>query len=301
MSQKVDISIVIVNYNYLEYLKGCLSSIDKSKLGGISIETIVVDNASSDDSAKVIASKYHKIKHIASKKNTGFAGGNNLARRLPKGNFVLFLNPDTVLEPNVLAGVYKFMKKNKDVGAATCRLELASKELDYSCHRGYPTPFNAFFYFSGITKLFPRSKLFSGYTQGWKLDDPNNHEVDAITGAFFFVRRKVADAVGWWDTDYFWYGEDLEFSYRVKENGWKIMYLPKLKTLHYKGVTSGIKKHTKKISSASKETRVRSARASVEAMRIFYKKHYTDKYPKLFSELVLLGMSTLQKFRELTA
>ena len=160
MSQKVDISIVILNYNSLEYLKGCLSSIDKSKLGGISIETIVVDNASSDDSAKVIASKYPKIKLIASKKNTGFAGGNNLARRLAKGNFVLFLNPDTVLEPNVLAGVYKFMKKNKDVGAATCRLELASKELDYSCHRGYPTPFNAFFYFSGITKLFPRSKLF---------------------------------------------------------------------------------------------------------------------------------------------
>jgi len=301
MKSKVDITIIILNYNSIDYLGECIKSIEKSNLGKIKIETIVVDNASTDNSVAIIREKYPKLKLIASNKNTGFAGGNNLARREAMGNYILFLNPDTVLEPNVLSEVYKYMEKNKDVGAATCKLELASGEIDYSCHRGFPTPANAFFYFSGLSNLFPKSKLFTGYTLSWKLNDLQNHEVDAITGAFFFIRKKIADDVNWWDTDYFWYGEDLEFSYRVKEKGWKIMYLPGFRTLHYKGVTSGIKKHTKKISKASKETRIRSARASTEAMRIFFKKHYSEKYPKLVLNFVLLGITLLQKYREFTA
>ena len=125
--------------------------------------------------------------------------------------------------------------------------------------------------------------------------------MEVISGAFFFVRRKAAKEVDWWDEDYFWYGEDIEFSYRLKESGWKIMFLPDIKILHYKGVTSGIKKHTKKASKASKETRKRSARASTQAMRIFYKKHYVGKYPKIITFLVLLAISLLEKIREFTA
>lgn len=298
---KVDISIVILNYNSISFLRDCIKSIEGSNLKGVKVETIVVDNASTDDSVSVIRKKYPRLTLIASKKNTGFAGGNNLARRVARGEYILFLNPDTILGKNVLYEVYKFMEAHEEVGAATCKLELANGDIDYSCHRGFPTPANAFFYFTGISKLFPKSRLFSGYIMGWELDNPENHEIDALTGAFLFVRRVAADKVGWWDEDYFWYGEDLEFSYRLKEKGWKIMYLPKLKTLHYKGVTSGIKKHTKAISSATKETRIRSSRASTQAMRIFFKKHYSDKYPKVVLNFVLLGITLLQKYRELRA
>lgn len=301
MSKKPDISIVILNYNSIDFLKKCLSSIVESELGRLFVETIVVDNASTDESVEVIRKDYPHFRLIVSKKNKGFAGGNKLAVNKASGTYVLFLNPDTVLERNVLYKVYEFMEKYKDVGAATCRLELLDGTLDYSAHRGFPTPANAFLYFTGISRIFPRAKLFTGYTQGWKLDDPRPHEVDAISGAFFFVRRKAAEKVGWWDEDYFLYGEDIEFSYRLKEEGWKIMFLPNVRTLHYKGVTSGIKKHTKKMSKASKETRKRSARASAEAMKIFYKKHYLDKYPKIVTFIVLFGISLLKKLREATA
>jgi len=299
--RKIDISIVILNYNSIDFLKGCLESIEKSELNHVSVEIVVVDNASTDDSVAVIRHEYPEVKLIASKKNKGFAAGNNLAVKKTRGKYILFLNPDTVLEPNTLYKVYEYMEKHKDVGVATPRLELANGELDYSTHRGFPTPLNALFFFTGIANLFPKIKIFAGYTHGWKLDDPSPHEVGVISGAFFFVRRKAAKEVGWWDEDYFWYGEDIEFSYSLKEAGWKVMFLPKVHTLHYKGVTSGIKKHTKKVSKASKETRKRSARASTEAMKIFYRKHYLTRYPKIVTAVVLAGISLLGKIRVLKA
>jgi GT2 family glycosyltransferase len=194
--------------------------------------------------------------------------------------------------------MYEFMERHKDVGAASCKLVLGSGKLDYSCHRGFPTPENAFFYFfTPFAKIFPRTKLFTGYTQGWKLSDPKPHEVDAISGAFFLVRKKAADEVGWWDEDYFWYGEDLEFCYNLKEKGWRVMFLPNITTLHHKGVTSGIKGHSRSISSASRETKLRSVVASTDVMRIFYKKHYEEKYPKLVSFIVFTGIALLEKIR----
>lgn len=297
MKKITDISIVILNYNSIDFLSKCLKSVDKSELGGLSIEVIVVDNASTDKSIKVIRKEYPDIKLIMSKKNLGFSAGNNLAVDKVKGKYILFLNPDTVLEKNVLLEIYIFMENHKEVGVATCRLELFDGTLDYSSHRGFPTPLNTFFYFSGIAKIFPKTRFFTGYTQGWKLDDPKPHQVDVITGAFFFVRREAGEEVDWWDEDYFWGGEDIEFSYRLSEKGWKAMYLPDLKTLHYKGVTSGIKKHTQKISTASKETKIRSAKASTQAMKTFYKKHYLQKYPKIIGYPVLFGITLLEKNR----
>lgn len=299
--RKIDISIVILNYNSIDFLKGCLESIEKSELNHVSVEIVVVDNASTDGSVVKIRKNYPKVKLIASKKNRGFAGGNNLAVDKAKGKYILFLNPDTVLEPDTLHKVYQYMEKHKEVGVSTAKLELLNGDLDYSTHRGFPTPLNALFFFTGIAKLFPKIKIFAGYTQGWKLSDPKPHEVDAISGAFFFVRRKAAEAVGWWDEDYFWYGEDIEFSYSLKEAGWKIMFLPKVRALHYKGVTSGIKKHTKKVSKASKETRRRSTKASTEAMKIFYRKHYLNRYPRIVTSIVLAGISFLGKKRVLKA
>ena len=298
MATSPDISIVILNYNSREFLEKCLKSIRESEIHALAVETVVVDNDSKDDSVKVIREKYPEVKLIVSKANRGFAAGNNLARKEVNGKYILFLNPDTELNPDTLYKLFSYLESHKDVGAASCKLVLANGKQDYSSHRGFPTPLNAFFYFfTPFAKIFPRTKAFTGYTQGWRLSDPNPHEVDSISGAFFFVRKKAADEVGWWDEDYFWYGEDLEFCFRLKEKGWKVMFLPGVSTLHHKGVTSGIKAHSKHISSATRETKLRSATASTQVMRIFYKKHYEKKYPRAVNFTVLTGIALLEKIR----
>lgn len=297
MKKEVDISIVILNYNAVDFLRQCLDSVRESRLQGISLQTIVVDNASTDKSVEVVKKDYPGIRLIQSSKNRGFAAGNNLAKGKTSGRYILFLNPDTVLEQDTLYKVYKYMEGHEDVGVATCRLELVNGELDGATHRGFPTPLNAFFHFSGLRSLFPKNKVFSGYTQGWKLSDAYPHEVEVISGAFFFVRSGLAKEIDWWDEDYYWYGEDIEFCFRIKERGWKVMYLPKIKTLHYKGVTSGFRKETRKLKLTSKRTRKRLAKSSTEAMRIFYRKHYEDKYPRFVTTLVFLMTSLLQRIR----
>ena len=301
MIKAPDISIVILNYNSIFFLEKCLKSVKESKLNGLSIEIIVIDNASSDGSAKKIRKSHPEVTLIESGKNIGFAAGNNLAKKLVKGQYLLFLNPDTVLEKDTLFKTFQFMEENSKVGAATCRLQLPNGKLDYSTHRGFPTPTNALFYFFiPLAKVFPKSKAFSGYTLGWKLSDSEPHEVDAISGAFFFVRAEAAKKVGWWDEDYFWYGEDLEFCYQLKKEGWKIMFITGASAIHYKGVSSGIKKHSQEFSSASEETKRRSVVASIEVMRIFYKKHYLNKYPKIVSFIVLTGIKLLERVRLLS-
>ncbi len=307
VTEKVDLSIVILNYNTKDFLLECLQSIKESDLSGINTEVIVVDNASSDGSIAKIKnyspqgdSRISKIKNFSAvfnKRNVGFSAGNNIGLKYTTGNYVLFLNPDTVLPKNALKMIYEFMERHKDVGVASPRLELADGTLDEASHRGFPTPWNAFCHFAGLRKLFPKSRIVAGYTMGWLLDDKEPHEVNSVSGAFFFVRRKAGEEVSWWDEDYFWYGDELDFCYRLKEKGWKVIFVPGFSVLHYRGVASGIKGHSRTISTATQETRVRAAYASTEAMRIFYKKHYAGKYPKVVMGLVLFGITVLEKIR----
>jgi hypothetical protein len=193
--------------------------------------------------------------------------------------------------------VIGFMEKHPQAGAASCYLRLFNGEIDEACHRGFPTPWRAFCYFSGLAKIFPRSRFFSGYTLGYLRDSPKPHEIDSCSGSFLLVRRKVGEQVGWWDEDYFWYGEDLDFCFRIKKAGWKIYFIPQVKIIHYRGVTSGIKKHSQGLSKASKKTRLRAALASTEAMRIFYRKHYSLKYPSFFRRMIFLAIGVLEKYR----
>lgn len=296
MVKKLDLSIVIVNYNTKDLLLECLQSIKQAKKDSYSWETIVVDNASTDGSVEAVKKRYKDIKILRSKKNLGFAAGNNKAITKTSGRYTLFLNPDTMVFPDTLTTMISFMDKNPGVGAATCRIELADGRLDEAAHRGFPTPWNAFTHFSGLEKLFPRSRLFSGYTLGW-MSRERTHEIDAASGAFLLVRGEAGRKVSWWDEDYFWYGEDLDFCYRLKEAGWKVMYVPKVRILHYKGVASGVKKHSHAISKATPQTRKMAAKASTEAMRIFYRKHYLKKYPFALTALVLAGIWLVEKIR----
>lgn len=298
----IDLSIIIVSYNTKEFLRKCINSIFESS-GSFTLELIVVDNASRDGTVEDLRGLGKKIKIIENKQacslvilensiNLGFSRANNQGIKIAKGRYLLFLNPDTQVYPNTLAYMVKFMDKKggtKNVGAATCKIILPNGKLDESAHRGFPTPWNALSHFSGISRIFPRSKIFSGYHLGW-MDLSKEHEIDSLGGSFMLVRREAGDQVGWWDNDYFFYGEDIDFCYRLKEKGWKIFYIPQVKTLHYKGVSSGIKRESADLTTAKKQTKRIATLARYNAMKIFYKKHYTNKYPRALTWLVLKGI-----------
>ncbi len=288
----IELSIIIVSYNTKDFIRECLKSI-KATSKGFGYEIIVVDNASSDNSLEMLKIKFPDVIVIKNQENIGFSKANNLGVEKSKGKYILFLNPDTVIYKDSLFKMVKFMDEHKDAGAATCKLLTPGGKLDDAAHRGFPNPWNSFSYFSGLSKLFPSSKLFGGYNLGF-LDLSKTHEIDACAGAFMIVRRETGEKIGWWDEDYFFYGEDLEFCFRLKETGWKIYFVPSVSALHYKGVSGGIKKVSEKITTASIETKRRATNWRFSAMKIFYRKHYQNKYPFILNWIVILGINLKQ-------
>ena len=260
------LSIVILSFNVKTKLLACLKSLPQH----VDWEVTVVDNASTDGSAA--------IADIKNPVNIGFAAGNNVGIKKSTGQFVLLLIPDTIVYPNTIETVLKYMEKHPEVGAATCRVELPDGSLDYSCHRGFPTPWGALLHFLGL-------RSFSNYTS----QNISNtiHEIDSLTGAFALIRRTAGDQVGWLDEDYFWNGEDLDFCYKLKEAGWKVMYIPSVKITHYKGSSA----------MASSETKKRWALNSTEVMTLFYSKHLAQKYPFFINWIVYLGIRIIKSFR----
>lgn len=302
------LSIVILNYNVRDLLLNCLESIFKNKTNKDNWQIIVVDNASSDGSVEEVKKRWKiaasrlggtrndkVIELIESRSNLGFAGGNNLAIPYIKAPVVLFLNPDTAIVGDVIQKCLEKLLSNPEFGALTCKVELPDGRLDYSCHRGFPTPWNSFAYFSGLSKLFPKIKLFSGYTASY-LNISEEHEIDCCTGAFLMVRKIACEQIKYWDTDYFFNGEDIEFCYSLKMKGWKIYYYPKIKIIHYKGSSSGLWKSAKV--EVSKELKIKSVLYGIEAMRIFYMKHFYKNYPPLFRDLILMGIKFLGHYRK---
>lgn len=299
---KIDLSIIILNYNTKRHTLEAVESVEKNYPEEVRTgvyEVIVADNASPDGSLTAFQDyrKQTKIKsfHVVdNKENIGFAAGNNKGVPSAKGRYVLFLNPDTIVPSNTLTRMINFMDGHPDTGAATCRIDLPTGGIDESSHRGFPTPWNAFTHFSGLERLFPKSQLFTGYIQGSK-DLTGIHEVDAISGAFLFVRREVGEQIGWWDVEYFFYGEDLQFCYNIRKLGYKIYYVPDVSILHYGGVSSGIKKQSHHITTADRERRKKMQVHRFDAMRIFYRKNYDAKYPKILTMLVSKGINYLHK------
>ena len=280
MVEDPDLSIIILNYNVKDLLLQCLESVFKNK--SQNWQVIVVDNASSDNSVEAVKKKFPQVEIIKNQSNLGFAVGNNEGVRLAKAPVVFFLNPDTVIIKQAIQKTYDYLMGNPDIGAITCRVELPDGKLDYSCHRGFPTPWNSFCYFLGLAKIFPKWKIFSGYTATY-LDIHKTHEIDCLTGAFLMVRKIAGQQIGWWDKDYFWNGEDIEFCYSLKQKGWKIYFFPEAKIIHYKG------------SSARKEKATISH--GISAMRIFYKKHYYYQCPPILRDVVLWGVKFLEHYR----
>jgi len=295
MNEKIDLSIIIVNFNTKDLLRDCLNSIKRSEIN-YGLEIIVVDNSSQDNSSLMIKKEFKEVTLIENKDNLGFSKANNQGIKRAHGCYILLLNPDTIVSRNTLQVMVDFMKENKKVGAATCKIELTDGSLDQACHRGFPTIWNSFSYFSGLEKLFPKVKPFSGYSLSYLFKN-TIHEIDSACGAFLIIRKEAGEEVNWLDEDYFWYGEDLDFCYRLKQKGWQIMFVPQVKIIHYKGAASGIKKHSQKISTADEKIKEKAIRASTEVMRIFFRKHYQNKYPKLIYKITMLGINFLEKIR----
>jgi len=294
--KKVDLSIIILSYNTRPLLRNCLQAISRAKKNDYQIETIVVDNDSSDGSQKMVVDEFLWVKLIKSRKNLGFAGGNNLGFKSTRGRYLLFLNSDTEIMPEALIKMVEFMDKNLKVGASTPKTLLFSGGMDQDCHRGFPTPWASVTYFLGLEKLFPKSKIFGQYHQFY-LDLNKIHEIDAGFGTFMFVRQKALEQVGNWDENYFFYGEDLDLFYRIKKADWKIMFYPEPLVIHHKGASSGLRKESKEVARPSRETRIKVAKASIKAMEIFYKKFYQDKYPSWLTWVVLLGIKVKGCYR----
>jgi GT2 family glycosyltransferase len=288
------LSIIIVNYNSGEFLSSCLASLREFIALSNDKEVFVVDNNSNDGSPSKVTRDFPWVKLIINHTNLGFAKANNQALRLAKGEYVLLLNPDTEVPADTLPKVLEFMEKREEIAALTCRVELGDGSLDPACHRGFPTPWASFCYFTGLEKLFPKSRLFGKYHMTWcDLEKP--HEIDSPSGCFFLIRRKILEEVGFLDEDYFLYGEDMDLAFRIKEKGFKIFFYPEAKIIHYKGISSGVKKATAHLTTATAETRRLAIKSFFRANRLFYQKHLAHRYPFIINWFTYLGIWLLEK------
>ncbi len=244
------LSIVIVNYNVRAYLEECLQSVRKA-LEGIEGEVWVVDNNSQDDSVETLRRDYPWVRLVANTENMGFARANNLAIRQSQSDYVLLLNPDTVVEEPTLRGVLDFMDAHPEAGGAGVMMHNADGTLAPESRRGLPTPWVAGLKMLGFTKRYYMSHL------PW--DQPGR--IDVISGAFCMLRRKALDQVGLLDEDFFMYGEDIDLSYRLLKGGWQNWYLP-FSITHYKG-------------KSTQKTDYRYVHIFYQAMLTFFRKHYS--------------------------
>jgi len=260
-----DISVIIVNYNVKDLLLQCINSILASK--NLDVEIIVVDNNSFDGSLELISSKFRdfaNIKTIANKENVGFAKANNIGVKSATGDYLLILNPDTILQEDTLEKSLGYLKSHPDIGALTCKLILPNGKLDLACRRSFPTPAVSFYRMVGLSKLFPKSKTFGKYNLTF-LDENSICEVDAIVGAFMMMNKNVFEKVGGFDEDYFMYGEDIDLCFRIKSAGYKICYYPETSIVHYKG-------------ESTKKSSISYVNNFYGAMQIFFKKNLKGNF-----------------------
>lgn len=291
----MDISVVIVSYNTEELLVDCLNSL-KTALIKIKSEVFVVDNDSHDNTVATIKRDFPWVKLTENKKNVGFSKANNQSLKNARGRYILVLNPDTKVFPDTIVKMTNFMQKHQNAAVATCRVELPNGTLDRDCRRHFPTPWRAFTHFLGFSKIFPKSKIFDQYYMGY-LPVNVDHEIDSCEGAFMMIAKSAIKKVGYFDEDFFFYGEDLDWCWRFKESGYKIMFTPQAKIIHYKGVASGMKSHSQHLTKATSESKKRAIKESTRAMKLFYQKHLQEKYPFFINVLVFLSIKFIEVVR----
>jgi len=254
------VSVVIVNYNVKDFLLQCLRSLQQSSVAS-DTEIIVVDNDSSDGSLEFLKPLFPDVTFIASKENIGFGRANNLGINIAKGEFILLLNPDTIVSENTLEKMAEYMRSHSEVGMCGCKVLNPDGTFQLACRRGYPTPWASFCKIFGLQSLFPNSKFFAQYNQTFRSTD-ETYYIDALIGAFMFARREALLQAKGFDPAFFMYGEDLDLCYRIQQNGWKVAYVPTTSIIHFKG-------------ESTRRSTLNEIKVFYQAMEIFAKKHFS--------------------------
>ncbi len=265
------LSIIIVNYNVKHFLKQCLGSIAQAA-NSIVHEIICIDNNSVDGSVKMLVKEFPQVKLLKNKNNLGFAKACNQGIEISKGEYILILNPDTVLEHDSLSKPIRFMDANQQAGSLGVKMIDGNGKFLPESKRGLPTPSAAFYKMSGLSKLFYPSKVFGKYYLDY-LDKDQVQKVHVLTGAFMLIRKTVLDKVGIFDEQFFMYGEDVDLSHRIINAGYDNIYFPETRIIHYKG-------------ESTKKESVKYVHSFYKAMLIFSEKHFSKKNNKIFSFLI---------------
>lgn len=271
----MELSVIIVNFNVKYFIEQCLLSCKKA-LSGIEGEIIIIDNNSVDGSVSMIKEKFSELMLIENSQNFGFSKSVNQGIKKASGKFILLLNPDTVVEENTFRKSIEFMETHPETGALGVKMIDGKGKFLPESKRSMPTPSVAFYKIFGFSKLFPRSNTFARYNLGFLSPDKIN-EVEILPGAYMLIRKKVLDQVGLLDEDFFMYGEDIDLSYRILQQGYKNYYYPETTIIHYKG-------------ESTKKGSLNYVLMFYNAMLIFANKHFTKRKSRLFSFMIWIAI-----------
>ena len=275
MTSNSTIAIIIISFNVEKLLKECIESIYR-ETESARFEIWVIDNNSRDNSVQMLKQSFPDIHLIENDENVGFTRANNQAVRQCRSDYVLLLNPDTLIQDGAIDRMAQFMDANPDVGVSGCRVLNEDGSLQLACRRSIPSPSVAFFRLTGLSRLFPKSKVMAKYNLTY-LDPMQTHEVDAVSGAFLLIRRRAIEQIGLLDETFWIYGEDIDWCIRAKRAGWKVMYHPDAHILHYKGI--GCSTNNRKTSYEF-----------YRAMYLFHKKHFARDCSPITNLLIYAGI-----------
>jgi GT2 family glycosyltransferase len=253
------LSIIIVNYKVKFFLEQALLAVRRAA-EGMTVEVWVVDNASGDGSAHLVQERFPEVKLLLNERNVGFAQANNQAIQQSSGQYILLLNPDTVIAEDTLRICRDFMDQHPQAGALGVKMIDGTGVFLPESKRGFPSPFVAFCKTFGLSRFFPKSRRFNRYHLGF-LSKDENHEVDILSGAFMFIRKAALEQVGLLDERFFMYGEDIDLSYRIQQGGYTNHYLASTPIIHYKG-------------ESTKKGSLNYVRTFYQAMILFARKHF---------------------------
>ena len=271
----MDLSVIIVNYNVKYFLEQCLYSVYRAKQD-LKLEIFVVDNNSVDGSCAMVSEKFPGAELIRNDKNLGFSKANNQAIRKARGRYILLLNPDTLIEEDTLVKCVVYMDAHPRGGGLGVKMIDGKGKFLPESKRALPTPRVAFFKIFGLTRLFPRSRIFGKYHLGY-LDRDKIQDVDILTGAFMMLRKTALDEVGLLDEDFFMYGEDIDLSHRLKNAGYTNVYYPETTIIHYKG-------------ESTRKGSLNFVLTFYNAMLIFARKHYSPKIARSYATVINMAI-----------
>lgn len=267
----MELSVIIVNYNVKHFLEQCLYSVQEA-IKGIEAEVIVIDNCSIDNSLAYLKPVFPQVRFVANKENIGFSKACNQGLGISKGNYVLFLNPDTLIPEDCFEKCISFLQSHPDAGALGIKMLDGSGKFLKESKRSYPSPATSLYKLFGFSILFPHSKVFSKYHLG-NLDKDHDHEVDVLAGAFMMVKKEVLDKTGSFDETFFMYGEDVDLSFRIQKAGYKNYYFAGSSIIHFKG-------------ESTRKGTLNYIRMFYRAMSIFVRKQFGGSRAGLFNFLI---------------